>query len=104
MTDDRTPRRYQSKRDVYDVDDPELFTTIEWDWGRRGQRWRTHGMYIPIVNEDDERGIVCTLKADAYGMNNGWPDTMPVQSVGPIAFVDEDDPRNANPPMEIEEA
>jgi hypothetical protein len=100
MTDNCTPRRYQAKKSVSAA--PEMFTTIEWDWARRAQRWRTHGLYIPVVNQNDERGIVCTLNADAERMNNGWTDTMPVQTVGPIEFVDENDPRNGNPPLELE--
>lgn len=101
MADDRTPRRYKPTSSVHGGR-PEMFTTIEWDWSDPEIAWRYESLAIPVVDEDDSRALVCTLKADARGLNNGWVTNMPVINTDIDVFVDGDDPRNGNPPIEVD--
>lgn len=81
----------------------ECFTTIEYDSSQSSRRpWRSaSSLYIPVVDEEDRRHLVCQLNMDAVGLNNGWVDTMPIQVTMTSTFVDADDPRNSNPPQEV---
>lgn len=78
-----------------------MFTTIEWDWGDGKQPWKTDGLAIPVVDNDDRRHLVCRLNLDSRRLNNGWIRSMPVAVSDTDIFVDADDPRNANPPVEL---
>lgn len=79
-----------------------MFTTIEWDWTRYNHPWRADGMAIPVVDDHDRRALVAELRMDATGINNGWRDTMPIHRFPLDVFVEADDPRNSNPPLEVD--
>jgi hypothetical protein len=81
-----------------------MYTTIEYDWlCGYTKPWRVEHTAIPVVNDDDERRLLCQLNMDARGLNNGWIDTMPIERTMIDVFVDTDDPRNSNPPINVDE-
>lgn len=82
----------------------EMFTTVEYDSSQSSSRpWRHGSLYIPVVDEEGRRHLVCQLNMDAVGLNNGWVDTMPVQVTPTSCFVEADDPRSSNPPIEVDQ-
>ncbi|WP_302083194.1 hypothetical protein [Salinibaculum rarum] len=87
------------------ADEPALFTMIEYDWtyNKGSQLPHNDGLAIPVINDDDDRQLVCQLKANARGLNNGWIRLMPIHGVETDVFVDTEDPRNSNPPINVDD-
>lgn len=79
----------------------ETYTSIEYSWGSKRPYKST--LAIPEVDERDNRYLVSNLNVVTEGMNVGWRNRCPVTSTLIDVVVESGDPRNSNPPLEIEE-
>lgn len=77
--------------------EPEVWTTIE-PAEASTIPYDNDGLYIPLVNEDDQRYLAAVLNIDPSGYNNGWVERQPAEST--VLSVTYDDYRkSSNPPI-----